>query len=125
MDFSQAYELSSTVTEGVWRTLPSGLKVCVASLRNPAYLAEVRRLQQSQAAAMDINNPDVVVDITSKAMAKTILLDWKGAVDLEGNPVDYTTELAQDMLKRYEIFREEVSAVAADDSNYKLGIVEK
>jgi hypothetical protein len=58
-------------------------------------------------------------------MSKVILLDWDGVTDDEGNAVPYSVELGETNLKKYELFREEVSAIAATDNNYKPEIIAK
>ncbi len=120
----QDYQLGKTTKEGVWRTLPSGLKVLVASIRSPLYLNEIRRIQKENVAEMDLNDPDSVIQITAKAMALAILLDWDGATDANGTAIPYSQDVAEQMLYKYEIFREEVSLVATTDANYKA-IAEK
>jgi len=120
MKFNEAYEFDNRKTEeGVWRTLPSGLKVKVASVRSPKYATAIMRLKRTYAETLNIKDKDTINLITCKAMAQAILLDWEGAEDENGKDVPYSTEAAEEYLSRYEVFREEVSAVAAGDDNYR------
>ena len=121
MNFGQSYELDKTAKEGIWRTLRSGLKVKVASLRSPAYKTAILRLNKVYAAEMRTNDEAIINLITSKAMAETILLDWDGAEDLDGNPLEYSRDIAEEMLLKYEMFREEVAEVSIKDENYLVG----
>ena len=120
MKFDQTYKLDDNKIErGVWRTLPSGLKVKVASLRSPKYTMAITRLKKEYAKDFNINDQDVINQITCKAMAETILLDWDGAEDLDGKELPYSKEIAAQFLLKYPVFREEVAQVSVSDNNYK------
>ncbi len=125
MDFANEYQLNdSAIKEGVWKTLPSGLRVKVASIRNPRYEAEIIRLKRLYSTEHNLTDPETIKKITCQAMAKEILIDWKGAEDSKtGKEVPYSRETAEQMLNKYTIFREQVSVVAANDNNYKPEII--
>lgn len=125
MNFESNYKLDNTVSDGVWRTLRSGMKVKVASIRNPSYVTALHRLRKEYADEIRSNDKAIVNKLTNKAVSTDILLDWKNVTDTDNNPLQYTPEIGEQMLEKYEIFKEEVLEISADDSNYLVGDVIK
>lgn len=107
------------ITSGVWRTTKIGLRVKVASIRSPLYKTAIMRLKRHRAEDLRLNDPEIIKEITCKAMAEAILLDWQGA------DIEYSKESAFDTLMEYEVFREEISELAATDDNYKPDDISK
>lgn len=118
MNFEGSYKLEETVKSGVWRTLKSGLRVRVASIRTPSYKTCIHRLRKQYADLIRSNDEKTIKLITCKAMAETILLDWDNATDPDGNPIPYTPEVGEQMLAKYEIFMEDISSISSTDDNY-------
>ena len=90
--------------EGVWFEYDDDVQFLVARMGNSqfqTFLQKHRKLAQVSRA-----NSELMQEVTRKAAAHTILLDWKGIEDDEGNPLAYTPELG------FEIFcKEEYSVI--------------
>ncbi|RLC88521.1 MAG: hypothetical protein DRJ03_02620 [Chloroflexi bacterium] len=127
MDFDKAYAVDDdAVINGKWMVTKAGFDVKVAKLNNPAFKAEVVRLQKPHLALLrsTADTEDLVNDITTKAMAKTILLDWKA--ESKGKEVPYTPELGYEYMTKSSDFREDISVLSVDRENYKPeDVVEK
>lgn len=121
MDLMKAYAVDKTAAEeGKWLVTSEGVEVKVAKLGNPAFTAEVTRLQKPHLALLRSNSPEAVKmnkKITIEAMAKTILIDWK--VESDGEPVLYTTEVGVDALTELHEFYGDVSDLSASRANFK------
>lgn len=124
MDIDKAYAQDKNAAEkGKWLVTREGFDVKVAKLGNPAFIAEVTRLQKPFAALLNssVDTSDIIKDITTKAMAKTILLDWKA--ESGGKAIPYTKELGEQYMTKYSDFREDVSDLSASRINFKPGDV--
>lgn len=72
-----------------------------------------------------IKEPEADV-IIIKALAKTVLLDWKGLKEVEEEDcVVYSEEKAIYWLTQYKEFKKIVIAIANDISNYRNTITEE
>ena len=121
MDLKKAYAVDKTAAEeGKWMVTQEGMDVKVAKLGCPAFVAEVTRLQKPHLALLRSNSPEAEKlnkEITIKAMAKTILFDWKAESD--GQPVPYTYELGVEAFKEFDEFYADVSLLSASRNNFK------
>jgi len=87
---------------GVWVKLnDEGTEIKVARMSNPAHRKLVNELMASH-RGYERTGQDLPVDIARsvgiEAMAKTILLDWKGFIDDDGNDVPYSYDNAKEAL---------------------------
>jgi len=120
MDFKKAYAVDSDAAEeGKWLVTREGFDVKVAKLGNAKFKAEVQRLQKPHLAVLrsSSDSSKLVNSITIKAMARTILLDWKAESD--GVTIEYTPELGEEYMTKYTDFKEDVSALSTSRSNFK------
>jgi hypothetical protein len=120
MDLHKLYSVDEkAANEGKWLVTKEGLDVKVAKLGNPAFVAEVARLQKPHVVRLrsNMDNTELLNEITIKAMAKTILLDWKAESD--GEPVPYTPELGYQYMVMFPDFREDVSDLSVSRNNFK------
>jgi hypothetical protein len=122
MDIKKAFGIDKDgANNGKWFDMPEGARVKVAKLGNPRFVAEVQRLQKPHITLLrsNLDTSDLVNEITIKAMARTIVLDWEG-FELDGEEFPYSVENAENLLENFQPFKEFVSKISADDASYPL-----
>jgi hypothetical protein len=115
------------VDDGIWFEYPGGgrFKVCRAE-RNVAFIRVKRDLERSAKGSPNAVLPDgefdpqVAHDIAAEAYARTILLDWEGVVDEQGNAVAYTPALGKQLLDDDEQFAKWLVRISVDESQFRL-----
>lgn len=108
--------------EGVWQEIGLGAEVKVARAGNPKYTEYLRELSKPYRARLrrrDIPQ-DIAEAITIKALAKYVLLDWKGITDDDENEIPYSVEVAEQYLREYDDFRELISILADDMTLFQI-----
>lgn len=121
MDIGKTYGVNATLElEGVWSDIGDGASVKVARARNKEFTAEIRRLTKPHRLAMRKGAlpDDMMEKFAIQAMAKTILLDWKGHT-LAGKPLEYSTANAIEMLTKYKDYRETILELSEELSLYQ------
>jgi len=106
--------------------MPEGGKVKIAKLGNPRFVAEVQRLQKPHLTMLrsGLDCSKIVDEITIKAMAKAIVLDWEG-FELDGETFQYNQENAEMILREFSPLREFVSQVSSENNSFQLEDVVK
>lgn len=110
MDFDKRYATDKQAEQdGVEVKLDDGCTILVARANNRKFKAEMRRLMrpyqnQERRGTFD---PDLRDDLTRQAVAKFVLLGWKG-IELGGKAVKYSSEKAEELMKRSEDFENDV-----------------
>lgn len=115
MDFNKAYAVDNdAVNNGKWLTTQAGMRVKVAKGNNPAYVAELTRLQKDHLPLLtsDADTSELTTSIVIEAMAKTVLKDWE-------HDEDYTVGLGIQFLTMYPDFREDVAVLSESRSNFR------
>lgn len=119
MDFHKEFAIDKEAAEkGRWFPLAEDGKVKVCRLNNPAFKAECVRLQKPHLHILRSKSAEkeaLLDDITRKAMAKTILVDFEGIV-LNGEPIPYSPENAYYLFVKYPDFQEKISQLATGDN---------
>lgn len=88
----------------------------VAKMGNPNHEKEfMRRQRQIQAHR---HNSTAQNRIAAEIVGKTILLDWEGVLDKEGQPMEATLENRINVLTKYKELRAIISDFADDNFNY-------
>lgn len=120
MDFEKAYSVDKEAAEkGKWLTTPEGFEVKVGKLGNPEYKAEIIRLSKPHIHLINssTDTSNLMDEITTKAMSRKILFDWKA--ESNGKKIPYTPELGFQYMTKSSDFKEDVSALSVDRSNFK------
>jgi len=106
--------------EGIWNDMGDGIEVLVARIGNPEYQKAFQAISKPHRRAIRRGtlNDEVAEKLLVKAMAKTILLDWKG-IEEDGAPIPYSYENAMRILMEYKDFRDYVSDIANEMEGYK------
>ncbi len=98
--------------DGAWVDLGEGAAIRVARFNNPRHKTLRERLLRPYRglllAGRDL--PEDVEDrIAIDCLAETILLDWRGIEDGQGQPMSYDVETARSLLTSLRDFRETVA----------------
>jgi hypothetical protein len=128
MDLNKSYIQTDPTLEkdGVEVDLGEGAAIIVRPMRNDQfrkYLNELlkpyeRRIQQKR---MDTKLQD---DLTRKAVAKYVLIGWKG-IEIDGKAVKYSPAKAEELMEQFEDFQEDVLTAAMSRETFKAEIVEE
>lgn len=113
--------------EGVWVDFYGGSQLKLASIESMKYKSTMAKLARQHRIQLDEANEDsteLVQKITAEALAKCVLLDWKG-IQIDGKPVPYTWQVGMDAIQKSSKFRDFVSERAADTSLFKKQLVEE
>ena len=87
--------------EGVWIEVGAGLRLRVARLGNPSYEAYIRkhgRKHLIQLKTGTLTDDKEVLELTRRAMARHVLVDWENLQDDDGINVEYSVERAEEYL---------------------------
>ena len=98
-----AYESDPILEKaGVWIVLAKDLEIKLASFGNDAHMEYLEKLQKPYKAQIrrDALPKHIDEDIHCRAMAKEVILDWRGEgwVDRDGKPLAYSVENAYTLL---------------------------
>jgi len=128
MDLRKEYGFTdkSLESEGVEVEIRSGAIVKVARTNNPKFKEYLRHLlkpyeRQMQRRTMD---DDLLNDLTLRAVAKHVLLGWKG-IYLDNKRVKYSPEKAFELMKEFEDFQEDVVDAASMRETFRAAVVEE
>lgn len=121
--FEDLFTTDENLSEnGVWIPMGQNAKgedvVClIAEAGNRKHEACQRRYAKQLENTR--RNPERHRAILCKVVAESILLDWKGAIDEEGNPIESTLKNRIRMLTKYKKFFFAVMEVSGDESHYR------
>jgi hypothetical protein len=113
------------IDDGVWRDF-KGSRFLIAHTSSDKFQRALSRYQQPHRKAIDEKRLDPVIgkEILCHAMADALLLDWQNVVDRTGQKSKYTPALGYAALKRSPAFRDFVSDVGQELSNFVESEVE-
>jgi FMN phosphatase YigB (HAD superfamily) len=118
MDFDADNTLTDT---GVWRDYQDA-KFLIAHISNMKFQRALARYQQPHRRALENGSidPQVNRDILCKAMAEGIVLGWQGVTSRATKAEEpFSPKAALTLLKNDAEFRDFVTEVAAQISNYR------
>jgi hypothetical protein len=107
--------------DGVWVPVGEGLELRVARIGNPRYKAMIRNAGKSQRMATQLTgniDMDAIEELTLKAIANHVLLDWKNLEDDDGDQIPYSVDKAMELLQIQD-FRSIVEAIASDAQHFR------
>ena len=110
--------------QGVWRTVFDGAaELKIARFNNPKHNALLRRLRDENEELLKDETTEKaqskLLEISGLAMAETVLTDWRGILDEDGNELPYSNEAAYDLLKNYEEFADLVFNLSLETEQYR------
>lgn len=77
--------------------------------------------QRIQRGTMD---QDVLDKLTRKAVAKEVLIGWKG-IKVDGKAVKYSPEKAEELMERFEDFQEDVLTASNTRETFRRQVIEE
>ena len=116
------YQLGKKVTdEGVWKEY-SGAELKIARAGSVEFMRAKEKLERPyrkkiEKGALSI---DVSRELNLKALAQTILVDWKGVEDEDGKAVPYSEEIGIQAMSDDPDMLEFVMDVALDNENFSI-----
>jgi hypothetical protein len=113
-------------TEGVWLFLPRDYhdddgppaRVLLARAGNRNYQKMVARLSRPHRHELRSGAEGVLDSVITRAMSKTILLDWENITEY-GKTIVYSQEEAFRLLSKHQGFREMIADMASDIENFR------
>lgn len=120
MDLSEFDVSDSLSVEGQWVEVGKSASLRIARLNNEKYRDFIKKKSKPYRSAMRAGtiDEDLMTEIVVQAMARTILLDWKGLTE-KGVEVLYSVEKAESLLRDKEPFRDLVTSLANDASLFQ------
>lgn len=129
LNFDEAFGSNESLEkEGNWFDLGDNARVKIARFGNPHHKKLMDRLRQPYRGYILRNQeiPEAENEkIILEAMAATIVLDWEGFYDADGREMLYSKEMALEALRNYRNFRDFVSTIALDASNFRSEAIEE
>ncbi len=112
---------------GVWHEVGDGVSILVARWGNAKHV-EAERLARKPYQSILRSGRDLPDEIAVKtnieAMAKAVLLDWKGVTDAADQPLPYSVQAAVKVLTDLPDFRHMVAGMAQEATAYRSDQVE-
>lgn len=107
--------------DGVWIDIGEGASLKVARIGNPRYRKALRAATKPHARSirMGILPQDQIEELELNVIADTILLDWKGIEDDNGDPIEYNRENALQLLQNLRDFRALVLDIAQEQQAFR------
>lgn len=129
MNIFDIYETDVSLEEnGVWIALAKDVKVKVAAFGNQKHKDIIDRLfapykTQHRKGTLD---KTIEEDLHTKAMAKTILLDWEGIVDKDGSVIPYSPDKAYELLSKESMrrFKNDIVGLASEAETFRAQEIE-
>lgn len=118
-----AYKLGKRYSdEGEWFDAGEGAKLLLARAGNDVYKRELERLKKPHNRR--INNGTFSASENEKlhyqAMARGIILDWKGVQAEDGTDIPYDSDLGAQMLEDDPVLLGEIADFVADIENFRI-----
>lgn len=112
--------------DGVWVEF-EGSKFLIAHMSSLKFQRKLANLRQPHLSKINRNtiDPKLQQEITCKAMAGTILLDWANVVDKAGQAVEFTDELAARVLQNQPDVREFISDYSVNIEHFRDDLIEE
>ena len=106
--------------EGVWVPYAGGVEFLIARAGNKTYRKVAQNLYDKNRRMLEGKNDaaaEKLIEITVEAMARGILLNWRGNVQFDKEPLPYSLDNARKLL-RMERLRDFIDGVAKDETAY-------
>lgn len=105
--------------EGVW--MDFGGSQFLIAYTGTKFTKELNKLRKPFERQIQKNtiNPETLSELYQKAIARTVLLDWKGVFDFDGNEIPYSFEIAVEALKTDPELFSWVTETSTEIGNYE------
>lgn len=125
MDVNTLMTDATLEEDGVWLPYRGGSQVRIASIGSRKFQTYKTALEKPyrRQIQMDTLDDKITTDLLCKAMARCVLLDWKG-FERDGKPLRYSEKAACDLMTESRAFRNDVAAMAMEEESFKREYVE-
>jgi hypothetical protein len=125
MDLSEFDVNDTAAIEGQWVHIGKGAELRIAKFNNEKYRDFVKKKMKPYRSAMRAGSVDesLITEIVVQAMSRHVLLDWKGLTE-RGEPLTYSIEKAEQLLRDKEPFRDLVLTLSQDAAMFQEAEVE-
>ncbi len=95
-------------------------KIWIRRSGNPSFIRALAQVQRQHATAVlrDELKDEEDLDLTVKLMAEHILVNWEN-IQVDGEDLPYSVENAEMVLRRFQLFREEISHRASNLATFR------
>lgn len=111
--------------DGAWITVNEiyGLKIRIRRLRSDAAIKAYERITREMFGEHKIRRPEDLTNVQSmeilkRQLAESVMIDWEGVYDEDGNEVPYSKEAAMAMMEMKD-FREFVYQAANERDTFR------
>lgn len=117
---------SLSTENGIWRDFDDS-EFLIAHMSSIRFQRALARAQQPYRKKIEAGtlDPGLQRKVTCQAMAEGIVLDWRKVTDDKGAEVEYSTKACCNLLEKNAHFREFVSDVALNLTNFHEEEVEE
>ena len=127
MDLKKEYATDKEAEQdGVDVELGDGGTITVRRTNNKQFrdLLEKLRKPYERQIQRGTANKDMIDGLTRKAVARTVLIGWKG-IEIDGKAVKYSPEKAEELMKEFEDFQEDVLFAANSRETFRAEVMEE
>lgn len=126
MDLNEFSVNDKLSVEGKWVPIGKSAELRIARLNNEPYRDFIKKKLKPYKSAMrsGVVDDDLMTEVLVQAMARYILLDWKGLTE-KGEALVYNIETAERVLREKEPFRELVASLANDADLFREAEIEE
>lgn len=113
-------------TGGVWVEIAEGFRVKVKRSNSPEYREALARLGQDVSFSIrkGFDASKRTNAILARAMAETIIVDWEGLEDDNGQPIPFSVSAAEKAFTDYPDLMEWVAEISEDHARFRADRIE-
>lgn len=112
------------VSNGVWRDIEDGAaKLLIARWGNPAHQEYLRVQREQNIDVLDKDNDESKAlwdEISNRSISMHILKGWEGILDENGKAIEFTSEVAYDLLSQLPEFSNLVFSLSTESEQYRF-----
>lgn len=132
LNIAAAKERQAKEDAGAWMQYSEGGEFLISYSLNPTFLKRLDRLTRSRRSQLGLSQKkdkplpqEHQDDVLCEAMAGSIVLDWRGLEDGDGNAVPFSEEACKQLLLDLRQLRIEVNNFATERDGFHANEVEE
>lgn len=127
MNIYETFETKAIEEEGKWFDLGPDSKIKLLYMGGEKVRRAYENLMRPFAQRDKMNIPlteDESKSINSKFLSETLVLDWRGIKDKEGNEIKYSKDAVSALTEALPRFTALILRIATDETNFEKELVE-